>query len=163
MDFPREFGESGIFIRLKDGQSVTGVFRGDPYDFKQHWKNNKSVLCEGDGCPLCQEGVKAVFRFRINFVTQENGELVVKIFEQGRESYKTLKELHKIDYDLEKTFVKIARTGSGPRDTAYSIRPIPKWQVPQETDQKLSTLKLHDLVGMQQAQDAPNSDEDIPF
>ncbi len=121
----REESEGGgkNFLKLKPGQSVRGVLRGDLYEFRQHWINNKGVACPGEGCAICAKGEKNSFRFRLNFVMRETegGPFVAKIFEQGWMVYAQLRELHK-DYPLPETVIKITRNGEG-TNTTYVITP----------------------------------------
>lgn len=161
-----DFGEN--FLKLKSDESVQGVFRGDPYDFKLHWNNKVSTVClENEGCPLCKEGNKASFRFRLNFITKQDGEYISKVFEQGWKTYKALRVLHK-DYDLEKHVVKVTRHGSG-TDTIYSIIPMPNGLLTAETDHALAKVKLHSLKPDEQNQELGDDNhhsgtyEDIPF
>src|SRR6185312_16723655 len=111
-----------FFIKLKDKESIVGVFRGDPYDFKQHWMQNGSQICPGAGCNECIKGMKPSFRFRLNFVTNEHGKYVARVFEQGRAVYGQLASLNNSGYPLEKTVVKITRTGND-KATTYTILP----------------------------------------
>lgn len=159
-----EFGEN--FLKLKSDESVQGVFRGDPHDFKLHWNNKVSTVCTEDpNCTLCKEGNKASFRFRLNFIVKSNGEYTAKVFEQGWKTYKALRVLHK-DYDLEKHAVKITRHGSG-TDTTYSIIPMPNGIINADTEHSLAKIKLNSLKPEQAPQqigdDSPEVYEDIPF
>lgn len=155
---PATEGGSGIFLRLKDKESVTGVFRGDLHEFSTLWKDGKSQVVP-DGTP------KASFRFRINFILSENGAMVSKIWEQGATNYHKLKELHD-EYNLEKTYVKITRHGRG-LDTEYSILPLVKQQVTPMIEKKIAAVGLQEL----KHEDAPqvmappstDNDEEIPF
>lgn len=105
---------SGRFIRLKDGESKVGVFRGEVFEFFQKWENGRSQVVDA-GTP------EAKSRFRLNFVTKEDGELKAKVFEFGLTIYNQLADLAE-DYDLEQTAVKISRRGTG-TDTVYTIFP----------------------------------------
>lgn len=137
--------EGKTFFKLKDKESAKVVFRGDPYEYKQHWINQRGVICVGsEQCPHCKAGNKPGFRFRINLLMNENGVFVSKIWEQGWTVYNQLKDIH-ADYDLEKTIVKVARSGSGQNDTSYSILPIPNGAVSMELNQKLSQVPLQVL------------------
>lgn len=161
------------FLKLKAGEVIRGVFRGDPHEFRLHWENNKSSLCTDDTCERCKSGNKSKFRFRLNFLVKENDHYVAKIWEQGWTVYTQLRDLHASDYDLEKTVVKITRTGSGLNDTIYSVLPLPppNGLVTKELNDKLSQIKLHDLVNL--AESTPEShvepgpghftESDIPF
>lgn len=135
------------FFKLKDGQNVRVVFRGEPYEFKQHWINNRGVLCNGgsENCSPCREGMKPGFRFRVNLVMSENGVFVSKIWEQGWTVYNQLKDLN-ADYPLETHLVKVARTGSGAQDTTYSILPVPNGMLSQQQHEKISKVELQVLA-----------------
>lgn len=165
--------ESKNFIKLNDGQEIVGVFRGDPFEFQDHWINNRSQECTGSSCEHCKAGIKSGFKFRINFITKENNEYVAKIFERGWSVYKTLRKLHEGDYNLEKTIVKIKRIGSTRQNTEYSVLPIPKYHVNAQLENTLAKVKLHDLakVGQESAPAEQNDandfsagfGDDVPF
>jgi len=169
-DFSKSNGgaNSKHFVRLEDGKSITGVFRGNPFEFYQHWQNNRSTLCVGRAtCPLCKDD-KASFRFRINFVTSENGAHVAKIFEQGVKVYKKLAALHGADYDLEKTTVRITRSGSGKSDTEYEIVPVKGGELTPGAEKKIAAIALHNLDNTpseegEETTDAAVNEEEAPF
>jgi hypothetical protein len=149
---------SGNFLKLKDGESVQVVFRGNPYEFYVQWENGKATQCNAGARD-------AKFRFRINAVVSENGVMVAKIFEQGAVVYNDLKELH-AEYGLETTKIKIKRNGSG-TDTTYQILPL-KGDLTKEQVEKLQAVKLHDLAPKApQPEPSPlppfDSDDEIPF
>lgn len=110
-------------IDLADGQSVQGVFRGDIYEFYQHWGVAKyPIECTRNtptGCEHCKTD-KGSYRFRVNFITEENGEWVAKHFEQGRRVYAQLGKIHE-KKNLEKVLVEVSRAGAGQQDTTYMI------------------------------------------
>lgn len=143
------------FLKLKSGESVTGVFRGDTMEFYAKWENKKTVIV-----PEGEDGGK--FRFRINFITKENGTLVAKIWEQGAMTYNMLKELN-TEYELQNTFVKITRHGDG-LDTIYTIMPA-KAQFTQESENAVATVKLNDLNIKTKITGSagPRDDDEIPF
>lgn len=131
-------------LKLKAGEEIRGVFRGDPVDYRQHWHQNRGVICPGrHKCELCNAGEKSAFRFRINFIVNENGAYVAKVFEQGRAVYEALKALH-TDYNLEKHQMKIKRLGSG-TETTYNILPVPNGNVTDELEKKLSAIPVNPL------------------
>lgn len=132
------------FLKFKAGDSHRGVFRGEPYDFKIHWAQGHTTPCAGDECTECKAGNKTKFRFRLNFITLENGAYVAKIFEQGAKVYNQLKGLAS-EYELEGTAVKIQRFGSTKDDTSYSVMPLPT-PLTDDIKQKISAVKLHDLA-----------------
>jgi len=145
--------DGGKFLKLKDGDAVLGILRGEVRDFYQTWTDKVSTIV-AEGTP------KSKFRFRVNFVTMDNeGNLEPKILEQGPAMYKTLKELSQ-DYELENTVIKIKRTGSSIHDTEYAIFPLPK--APSDKTMKaLETLQLLSLEDEGLA--APSLVDDIPF
>lgn len=152
-----EHSGSNNFIKLKDKESVVGVFQGDIYELFVRWENGKATEV-----PESANG--ASFRFRINFVVKEGTTFVPKIIEQGVTVYRQLEELH-AEYDLSTIFVKITRNGTG-TDTSYSIIPS-KAQIKKEELAHIKTLKLHDLSGKKEAGSdngvSFDSDEEIPF
>ena len=145
-------------IKLKAGGWVQGVLRGEPLEFEQAFKSDP----------------KPKFRFKLNMVVVENGQLTARILEGGWSIYVQLKALSESDWDLEKTFVKVSREGSGPTDTKYTVTPSPKLPTPEQLA-KIAAVPLLKLVapGAQGApqppaesgwdQTPPPADEDIPF
>lgn len=147
-------GGSKNFLKLKDKESISGIFRGDIHEFFVLWEGGKSQTVE--------EGVPgARFRFRVNFVTKEGSAFVAKIFEQGLTVYQQLAELH-TEYDLEQTTVKITRNGTG-TDTTYSLLPLLKAAPTKETLKYLDTMELLPLEanGAKEAHDTQESE--TPF
>jgi len=156
---------SSIYLKLVDMETVEGVFRGEINTFKQHWlSTGRSQLCTGRGCQLCEEDAPK-FRFQINFIMKENGQLVAKIFENGLRVYNALKDLHESGYDLEKTKVKIRRNGTG-KDTIYTILPAKNGEVTPAVEAKLREVKLHEFskkveIPYDDPQDPGFSDKEI--
>lgn len=149
-------GGSKTFLKLKNGDSVKGVFRGDVYEFFCKWDGQKSVAC-------AETDEKARFRFRINFVMKENGAFTSKIWEQGAVVYNQLKDLHS-EYDLTKTLVTIKRSGSD-LTTTYSILPVKDGHVTPELERNLSDIRLQELGqkgNTHETQTFENFDE-VPF
>lgn len=147
-------GENGgMFMRMKDGENRVGVFRGEIHEFFQVWESGKSLVVSPD-----HPGAKS--RFRLNFVSKEDGELKAKIFEFGLMVYNQLAEISE-DYDLEKTAVKITRRGTG-TDTTYII--IPAKEQP-NTDQLkgIGNVALNILEHKQSAKPSTNDEENLPF
>ena len=147
---------SNNYIKLKDKESIVGVFQGDIHEFFVRWENGKATEV-AEGAP------GASFRFRVNFVLKDGSTFAPKIFEQGVTVYRQLEELH-AEYDLTTIFVKITRNGVG-QDTSYSVLPS-KAQIKKEELAHIKTLKLHDLSGKkEESQDFQimDHDEEIPF
>lgn len=164
MQFPKTENNTDInaklFIKLKDKESVTGVFRGEPYDYRQHWINNRSQVCAGDSCELCASDKKnkSTFRFRLNFVMKDTNEpcgYVVKIFEQGWGVYEYLSNLSKSGIALEKMVTKIIRNGSDKNNTTYTV--IPLSPIPPTTEKIIANLTLHDLANLENQASSNNN------
>jgi len=161
-------GSGGSFLKINDKESVIGLFRGDPYEFRQHWENKKGILCEGDECRHCLEDDKKnamdggkrkpSFRFRINFVLYDvSGDWKMNIIEQGWNFYNDLKALHEGDYNLERTLVKITRNGTG-NMTKYTILPVNRLI----TDQDMERIAAVKLLPMDKHEAAPPRQEMPP-
>jgi hypothetical protein len=140
-----EHSGSGNFIKLKDKESIVGVFMGEPYDFMKVWK----------------EGERPRFRFHINFIVKDGPTFVPKIFDGSATVYRQLEELH-AEYGLDSIYVKITRNGID-KETTYSILPSKK-QISKEELDHIKTLKLHDLKEKQQGSGLSLADdEEVPF
>lgn len=153
-DLP-ETGGSKNFLKLKDKESVTGIFMGDLYEFFVIWENGKSQVVP-EGTP------NAKFRFRVNFVMKENGVYVPKIIEQGLTFYRDLAAINE-EYPLETIVVKVTRNGTG-TDTTYNLLPLLKQEITKEARDHLKTLELLPLEHSQKNNDQhPAFSEEIPF
>lgn len=156
---PQTNNSGGLFIKLKDGESVTGIFRGEPKVFYVQWNNGKSSECSKGA-----EGAK--FRFRINIVVNEDKKYVAKILEQGALVYSDLKALNE-EYPLEETLVKITRNGTG-TDTTYTVMPM-RAQPDSKTLSAIALVELNSLESKEKTEKdfgpEPNFDENehIPF
>lgn len=170
MNFNQEsLKSSGDYIKLKDKESVVGVFYGDPKEYYQHWVSGKSSLCKGRECPECAQKIPASFRFSVGFITKEKNkdgveEFTKKIFQQGKEVYRQMFNLSQ-DYDLNNWVVRITRSGSTQQDTSYAITPLPKGEPTKEFHDFVATLGSEDPMKKEYT---PSTDEsfsydDIPF
>ena len=166
-------GNGNSFLKINDKESVVGIFRGEPYEYRQHWVNKKGELCPGEGCEHCAAGEKPGFRFRLNFVTYDAVDYKAWIIEQGWNFYTDLKGLHEGDYDLEKTLVKITRNGTG-NMTKYTILPVANRVLTEQEMARIGAVKLLKLEKDEERSQAPAqsehmqslsdmSEQDIPF
>lgn len=157
-DLPESSGNGANFVKLKDRESITGIFMGEPYEFHSVWENGKTKVVDAN-----HPG--ASFRFRINFVVKDGPIYLPKIFENGVSVYRDLSDLND-EYKLEDTVVKITRNGVD-KNTTYSILPLLKADISPETKKYLKTIKLLDLGHKESDRGfsgAPMpSDEDVPF
>ncbi len=147
-----ETSSQSNFVRLKDGETISGIPRGEIHHAYIVWENRKRREVS-KGTP------DAKFRFSMNFVVKEGTSYVAKIFEGGTMVYKQLKKLSK-DYDLTETVIKITREGSE-LDTEYDVIPAPPKQQPSlEALAFIGTIELHDLTGRKNVRNfAPGSDD----
>ena len=155
-------GSSGDFLKLKDKQTISGVFRGEVLEYYCKWDGKKSVKCD----PTDKD---SRFRFRVNFIVNENGVLKSYIWEQGPTVYNSLKSVN-ADYKLESYFMKITRHGSTMNDTEYMIMPVPNGALSPEKEKIIASIQLQDLKsGLGEAQTlSPSSsieqtEEQLPF
>lgn len=158
--------DKGLFLKLKDGDKIRALFRGDPLIYRQHWIGGRSQLCTQKGdCELCKGGDKSKFRFRINVLVQQDGVWVAKVFEQGYGMFKDLKELHEGDYNLEETCLALSRSGSG-TDTEYRLVPAKDNGGLKAADiKRLHAIPLIELGerAAETAGEAADANEDVPF
>jgi len=152
----------GKFIKLKDGEDITGVFVGIPRFFYKKYQDKTEY-------PKWAEGLN--FRFQINFLVKENGVYTAKLIEQGSTFRDTLLSV-KEEYGLDCVY-KIKRKGSGKEDTLYSI--LFKEKLSPEQMAELKKVKLNDLRPNKtppppydderniQHPDDMEFDDDIPF
>lgn len=157
-DMPtQESSGSSLFLRLKDGESVTGICRGEAYEFRQKWMNGKSTLVD-------ESDPEGKLRFRLNFVTPEDGKLTAKIFEFGLVVYGQLSEIND-EYPLEKTKIKITRRGTG-TDTIYMILPILKEPISPKLMKDIEAVPLNILEHKQKPVEPAHEENDldvVPF
>jgi hypothetical protein len=155
---------SANFLKLGNNESASGMFMGDVHEFFVVWNESERRSYPAEpGTP------KSKFRFRINFVMKENGAFVAKVFESGGPTYDMLEILHN-EYGLDKTAVKITKTGSG-KDTKFHIMALSPKSQPSEAQKKaMREVPLHDLGNGSPAQpnqndnqDADSDGDDLPF
>lgn len=138
------------FIKLKDGETVIGVFRGEPSTGYVKWTGSKYI-------PSTEEEAGSSWRFKMNFVVKENGALVAKIFENGSLLWDKLAELSE-DYDIERHTVKIKRSNSGDYVT-YDVIPVKDGELNDQAIKALESVELHDLGGSNAGDTVPNNGE----
>lgn len=143
------------FLKVADGQSVQGVFRGEVHEFYQSWPRGGEKQIFDKPTP------GASSRFRLNFVTQEDGKFVAKVWEFGLTVYNQLAEISEA-YPLEVTKVKISRRGVD-KNTQWMI--IPLGPVDKKALPTIEAVNLNILNGQATTQEsAPEKEDDeIPF
>jgi hypothetical protein len=139
--------KSGNFLQIDPGQKARGLIVGEPIEVMKEYK----------------EGPK--WRFRVNFVIQENGAHVAKILEGGASVSNQLKALEEDGWDLSKNVIVISRKGSG-LSTEWTVTPDPKGAMTPDALKKIAAVPLLDLELKEQTSDGAagnQADESAPF
>ncbi len=150
--------DSGTYLKLGDGESVIGVFRGEIYESYIRWDEGKSK-------PVTKDAAGAKSRFKANFIVKEAGTYIAKVFEFSPTTYNQLVEINEMG-PLEKTKVKIIRRGVS-KDTVYMIMPsttaLTEGELLAIGDAKLNILDDKQVMVKQHAADgfAPPSEPDF--
>lgn len=153
-------GHSSDYLKVDDGKSVTGVFRGEIFEFYQSWPQG------GDKQVFDKPTAGASLRFKANFVVNEGGKYVAKVWEFGLVVYNTLAEIAD-NFPIETTKIKISRRGLQ-KDTQWTI--IPLGAVDAKALKAIEAVPLN-ILGEQAKMDPGNvlgagledEDETIPF
>lgn len=128
---PQKESKGNLFLKLGDGDSIKGIFKGDIYTFYAKWVTGKLVVSTGND-------PDAHARHKLNFITSDEGKYVAKIFEFSDPVYEQLMTLNE-EYPLEQTLLTITRKGSK-QDTRYSFIPA---------RQQLTELQMDKLQGIE--------------
>lgn len=165
-------GDGHLFVKLKDGEHVVGVQVGDVREYYTHFVNRKPEDCTherddsgavvGGSCVHCAGGNKVKFRFTTNFVVNENGAFVAKLLNQGPMVYDQINELVETGWDLDRTWIRVSRKGSGMNDTEYAVNASPKLL----TDEQLAQIKQVELNSVYpKTEDTVTEvgEDDVPF
>jgi len=130
----KSFDGPSKYVRLKDGESIIGVLRGDIDEHYVKWVNGKTHDTTADD-------KDAKIRYRVNIVVYEDGKFVAKVFGFGPMLYDHFFELQK-EMDLEKTKLKISRKGV---DTNTSYLPVPLGLVDEKNLKAIAEVELNAL------------------
>ncbi len=152
------------YLKVKSGESVKGVFRGEIYEWKAKWNQGSKrydVIENSD--PTLNN------RFKANFVVWEEGKFVARVFEFGLSVYEQLEELSKHYANLETVKVVISRKGEL-TDTVWTVFPLPEGLSPSNLEAigeaKLNILNPKQEVSQEEAYDEfgpPPTDDELPF
>jgi hypothetical protein len=140
-DVPTSEG-NGIsnFLKISDGQSATGVFRGECHEFWQSWPKGGQKQVFSEPMPGSQT------RFRANFIVHEEGKFVARVWEFGLKVYNMLAEIGE-NYDLDNTKIKISRRGND-KSTQWIILPL--GPVDAKSMPSIKSVELNVLDGSQE-------------
>lgn len=133
---------NGSFLKIASGTSVTGVFRGEVFEFWQKWPNGGEKQVFFDEAKAMAANAKP--RFKLNFVTKDDdGKLVAKVWEFGLGTYNELAEIN-AEYPLEETVIKITRKGEG-KNTEYHLLPLVRQPLNKKQLNEIAAVELQKL------------------
>lgn len=133
---PKTDGPSN-YLKIKDGESVSGILRGELFTYYETgFGPTAKIVGLGEG---------GVQKFRSNFIVNEGGKYVAKVWTFGGRVYDTLAALEKNGWDLDNTLLTISRTGSTKENTKYTVTPSPQKPTPQAL-QAINALELSQLA-----------------
>ncbi len=128
--------QSDKFLKIKDGEVVKGVFRGEIFEYFVKWENGKGIVVGPNG------GGK--IRFRVNIVIPDGATFKCKVFEFGMPVYDQMEMLNKAYGDLTKIKVAIARKGLA-LDTTYMLMPLVQEPLAPQVLAKIEAIPLNIL------------------
>ncbi len=143
---------SNNYLRLKDGENKIGVPRGEIYEFRTKWVSGKSIVVPDSD----HEGKS---RFRLNFVIFEEGQFKPLIWEFGVTIYNQLADIADV-YELDKTKLRVSRSGSTKDNTSYNILPILKEPLSEKAIQAIAAVPLNILSHQQSSPPAASGGPD---
>ncbi len=133
-------GDTGgptLYLRLKDGEAVNIIPRGEIHEFYSVFGTRGEVTSTTPGAKL---------RFKMNVVVNEAGVLKAKILEFGMTIYDQLSEINKV-CDVTKTKIRLSRKGSGKSDTMYMLLPVVNEPVSPKVLATIEAIPLNILDG----------------
>lgn len=149
--------QSNIFLKINDGESVTGVLRGEVYEFSIKWVDGKPVK-SSKNAPTAKP------HFRVNFILSEGEHFVPKVWEFGIIVNNKLADvsalLADVDRDITQTKIKITRHGIG-LDTEYSISPLAREPLSKNQLEHIKALKLN-LLNLEDQKEEPEAPRNWP-
>lgn len=138
MHFPQRSGDSSgpsHYLKVKDGESVTGILLGELYTYYQTgFGPTAQVVGQGMGKE----------RHRANIAIKGPSGFEVKIWEFGSKIYDDLAVLAASGWEMNRTFITISRTGTTKETTRWSVTPNKKEPTISELT-LMSVLKLNEL------------------
>lgn len=136
-----------LYLRLKDGEAVNIIPRGEIYEFYSVFGQRGEATSQTAGAKL---------RYKVNVVVNEGGTLKAKILEFGQTIYDQLCEINKV-CDVTKTKVRLSRKGSGKSDTTYMLLPVINEPIGEKLQKAIDGIKLNVL-----GQAKPAEPQDFP-
>lgn len=147
---------SSNYLRVDDGKSVTGVFRGEIFEFYQIWPQGgaKQVFAEPTA------GAKR--RYKVNFVTIEGGKAVAKVWDFPNSVYNMLADLGEdLGEDVfDNTKFKLTKRGTG-KETKWTV--VALGQLDDKGLRAIEAVQLNVLDGGVSGPKSETLDDEVPF
>lgn len=150
----------GTIIKMKGGQDIEGVFRGDPVMDRKHFIDQKPNECIGlPNCPLCAAGHKASVKFYLNMAVKTSSGYSMRVMGFSPGKFTQLNSIRsKIKTPFERTSFSVSREGEG-LDTDYII--IPQGECPDMVE--VESLPIFDLPTVIDRPKDQDRDSRTPF
>lgn len=129
--------KSDLYIKIKDGHSLTFTPRGEIHEFYSVFGTPGEVLRGTPGAKL---------RYKMNVVMSDDGGKTfrVKIYEFGKSIYTQLYEISQV-CDVTHTKLRLSRRGSTKEDTEYTLLPMIKEPLTTAMLQAIERVELNIL------------------
>jgi hypothetical protein len=143
----KEGSGSKMFLRLKDGEFVEGIFAGQPFKLYNDFKKKEYYDTWAEGRNT---------RYRINFIVGDEA----KIFETSFTTMSTIKAMVN-EYGQDYVY-KIKRSGSSKDNTVYHV--LPKEKLAPTALKIIKDIKLNNLkpTSKSKQEPAPSDEDRIP-
>lgn len=158
-------GDGGPFLKIEDNSSVTGVLRGEVFEFYQSWPEGGSKQI------FDKPTAGAMPRFKVNFIVFEEGRFIAKIWDFPPTISNMLADIGD-SYDLSTIKIKITKNRSGKR-VSYMVLPLAgdKDKLSAKHLKEINAVELNILGHQEPAPQpavknfAPGADDesDVPF
>lgn len=126
-----------LYLRLKDGESVNIIPRGEIHEFYSVFGTRGEVTSSTPNAKL---------RFKVNVIVNEGGTLKAKILEFGPTVYEQLAEINRV-CDVTRTKIRFSRKGSGKSDTMYILMPVVNEPISPKVQATIDAIALNVLDG----------------
>jgi hypothetical protein len=130
---------TGLFLKLKDGDSFTGIFCGEPEPRETVWINNQTEDYDENNPE--HKGINTSLKMRFNFFELASSSM--KILEVNLTFFRDILHQKEKRGDLEGKVFEISRKGAGAKDTKYYLD-FEGDATPEQLD-AISKTDLHDL------------------
>lgn len=128
---------SMLYVRLKDGESINIIPRGEIHEFYSVFGTRGEVTSQTPGAKL---------RYKVNVIVNDAGTMKSKVLEFGQTVYDQLAEMNKV-CDVTKTKLRFSRKGSTKSDTVYMLLPVINEPLGPKTVEALDKIQLNILDG----------------